>query len=116
MLSVMTPVNVCLPGGAARTAVASRPKIRNFTLLAAGGHQVRGGGARVHDPDASLAGFVGQSERLRCGARHSDGGVAKSVLLVGAHKVNERRSELRLHPSPILLRGIKSGLNLRLVT
>src|SRR6266446_979662 len=115
MLSVMTPVKVCLPCAAASAPMATRVTIRNFTCtsryctarvskrtstpifcglaLAARCHQVGGRRARIHDPHATLLGVVGQSECLRGGARHGDGSVLVRVLLVGALQVDPHRSE-----------------------
>src|ERR1700722_12773145 len=115
MLSVTTPVNVCLPG-AATNATASRPRSSGFTFfLGARNHDVRGGGAGIHDPRACLARFIGYPKRLRGGARYGDGRVRTSMFLVGSHKVDERRPELGLHPGPVLLGGVERGLNRRLI-
>src|SRR3984893_2813294 len=103
MLSVMMPVNVCLPWAADSPATARRLKIRCFItspfteistcpleidggdaararrrLLFARYHEVGGRRARIHDPHATLLGVVGQSGCLRRGARHGDGHVRAS--------------------------------------
>src|ERR1035441_2189760 len=99
MLSVMIPVNVFLLGGAARAATAARVKTTNARAterLRARNHDVRGARTGIHDPRAALARFIGYSERLLGCSRHSNGGVVTGVLLVSAHQVDERRSELRL--------------------
>src|SRR5580704_12153846 len=50
--------------------------------LFAGGHEVGGRGARIHDPHATLLVVVRQPERLRSRAGHGDGHVRSGVLRV----------------------------------
>src|SRR2546423_1854705 len=119
MLSVMTPANLrwpwASPGTRASVAMMRRPKRRRlmgiclFAGLFAGGHEVRGGCAGIHDPDTARRARLGKSEGFAGRARNGDGHVASRVRRI-AHGVIPDRSELRLYAGSIFLGGVERGL------
>src|SRR5665213_10856 len=102
----MTPVKECWSAATAKSAAATRPNRRKgfitglgvrWTMLFAGGHEVRGRGAGIHDPDTAGLVVIRQAERLAGGAGNGDGHVGAGVFLVRAHEVIPDRSELGFH-------------------
>src|SRR5690348_4808164 len=80
--------------------------------LLAGGHEVRGGRAGIHDPDAVSTGFLGQPGCRRRSAGDGDGHVHARMFLVGAHEVVPHRPVLRLQASAVLFRVLERLLGL----
>src|SRR6185369_4826239 len=77
--------------------------------LFASSHQVGGGGARVHDPHATLLAVFRQAEGLGGCARNGDGHVRAKVLGVRTHLVIPDRSELGFYARPIFFSCIERG-------
>src|SRR5580698_11500601 len=80
--------------------------------LGARDHDMRGAATSIHNPSAARGRFVRQPDGRSGCARNRDGGVPVSVFLVWTHKVNECRSEFRLHSGSILLGALEGGFNL----
>src|SRR5487761_2036715 len=109
MLSVMTPVKDCRPAATAKSTVATRPNRKGFitglmvrfSALFARGHEVRGGGAGVHDPDATGLVVIRQAEGRCRRAGDGDGHMGAGMFLVRAHVVIPDRSKLGFHAGAI---------------